>query len=148
MGKKFRQCRGRHRTQNAVCDTVTYDPTDAECQPGHRVIDLFADRIHINLDHPKKSNKEALEEWIRTDLHPRICQAHNDPDTIVVYTDGSATIDGTNSSSGFVAYYPNHVLLVEQAQWSGRGFSFDVELIAILQSLSYLISSSRLVTTR
>nr|VWO98155.1 Cysteine proteinase B (EC [Ganoderma boninense] len=53
-----------------------------------------------------------------------------------------ATTDGSCSSSGFVAYFPAHTILTEQASWSGRGFSFDAELIAILEAVSHLISSS------
>ncbi len=128
-------------TSNAVCDS--YNPTDDECQPGNRVIDLFADRIHLHLEHPpKKADDDAIHKWIRTSLQPRINQAHNDPNTIVIYTDGSASQDGTNSSSGFVAYYPEWTTLTEQAKWAGRGFSFDAELIAIMDSLTYLISNS------
>ncbi len=127
-------------TVNAVCDR--YDPTDLDCQPGNRVIDLFADHIHLNLSHPKKSDDDAIRAWICNNLQPRIDQAHADPNTIVIYTDGSATTDGANSSSGFVAYFPHHNVLTEQAHWSGRGFSFDAELIAILQALSHFISHS------
>ena len=47
-----------------------------------------------------------------------------------------------NSSSGFTTYYPAYNILTEQANWSGRGFSFDSELIAILQAISHLISTS------
>nr|VWO98329.1 Phosducin domain-containing protein [Ganoderma boninense] len=127
--------------ENAVCDT--YDPTDNECQPGNRVIDVFADRIHLNLDHPpKRADDDAIAKWIQHSLQPRIHQAHDDPYTIAIYTDGSAKTDGSSSSSGFVAYYPAYTVLTEQAKWSGRGFSFDAELIAILEAVSYLISSS------
>ena len=128
-------------TSNAVCDQ--YNPTDDECQPGNRVIDTFADRIHLHLEHPpKKADDEGIRKWIRSSLQPRIQQAHNDPNTIAIYTDGSASHDGANSASGFVAYYPDWNVLTEQARWAGRGFSFDAELIAIMDSLSYLISSS------
>ena len=43
-----------------------------------------------------------------------------------------------NSSSGFTTYYPAYNILTEQAHWSGRGFSFDAELIAVFFATVHL----------
>ncbi len=120
--------------------TETFEPLDDECQPGLRIRDLFEDRITYHLEHPKKKDSDALAAWIERDLRPRIEAAHSDPNSLVIFTDGSSFVTAPDellgSAAGYRAYH-NHQFLHSRCIYTGWAFSFDCELIALSMAIAF-----------
>ncbi|KAL1937238.1 hypothetical protein VTO73DRAFT_13934 [Trametes versicolor] len=121
--------------------TETFDPLDEECRPGDRVRDLYEDRITMHLDHPPKSDKDALARWIENDLRPRIRAAHQDPDALVLFTDGSSfasspTEAWLGSAAGFRAYHLG-ACTYHRAIQTGKAFAYDCEMIALSMAVAH-----------
>ncbi|KAI1785249.1 hypothetical protein LXA43DRAFT_1100525 [Ganoderma leucocontextum] len=126
---------------NAPVCTYTYNPLDPECRPGNRISDVFHDRITLHLEHPKKSDDDALQQWIAETFTPRIEKAMNDPDCLVFFTDGSATSKGGSGSGGYIMHHL-HKRIQSDAAWFGRGFSYDMEKLAFSWALADGAASS------
>ncbi|PIL34386.1 hypothetical protein GSI_03161 [Ganoderma sinense ZZ0214-1] len=112
----------------------SYNPLDDECRPGARIIDIFRNRITLELQHPPKSDAEILQKWIQTVLTPRIRAARDDPTRLHAFTDGSASSKGGKSSAGYILFH-GPLQVHQHAEWCGRGFSFDAERTALLLAL-------------
>ncbi|CDO77106.1 hypothetical protein BN946_scf184592.g1, partial [Trametes cinnabarina] len=133
--------------------TEKFNPLDPECEPGQRVGGLYEHRITTHLEHSKKKNKEELDEWIRTSLHPRIDAAHADEDALVIFTDGSAVYSErhleTGGAAGYRAYhletggaagyraYHRGQLLRARAVYTGWTFAYDCELMALGMAIGF-----------
>ncbi|PIL30327.1 hypothetical protein GSI_07511 [Ganoderma sinense ZZ0214-1] len=85
--------------------TDSYNPLDDECRPGARIIDIFRNRITLELQHPPKSDSEILQKWIQTVLTPRIRATRDDPTRLHAFTDGSASSKGGKSSAGYILFH-------------------------------------------
>ncbi|KAL1947815.1 hypothetical protein VTO73DRAFT_13539 [Trametes versicolor] len=127
--------------------TEVFNPLDDECQPGARVRDLYADRITMHLDHPPKSDKDALDVWINTDLLPRIRAAHQDEGALVIFTDGSSYVtsserDVCGSAAGYRAYNRGQLVRPPYTLYTGNAFSFDCEQIALSLAIGFVCLKS------
>ncbi|KAI0738581.1 hypothetical protein C8Q80DRAFT_1113393 [Daedaleopsis nitida] len=90
------------------------------------------------LKHPKKGSDE-IQPWITNVLLPRINACRDDPDTVYLFTDGSALPLYGQSSAGFHAYCGDHRIHSRMAA-TGCTLSYDAELIAIVMALKYASS--------
>lgn len=118
--------------------TDSYNIFHNKNKPGERVLDLYQDRIICHLSHPKKDDEEALQKWISTSLLPHICEAENNPHCLHSYTDGSASCKGSKHSTGFILFH-QHTQVEAQAEWLGKGFSFDAERWAFLMVIASML---------
>lgn len=124
--------------------TETFNPLDDECRPGTRVRDLFADRVTMHLDHPRKKDEDAIKAWIDADLRPRIRAAHDDEGALVIFTDGSSYVCsqtelGLGSAAGFRAYHSGR-LTSRRAVFTADAFSFDCEQLALAMAAAHAAS--------
>ncbi|KAI1798490.1 hypothetical protein LXA43DRAFT_1088594 [Ganoderma leucocontextum] len=126
---------------NAPACTYAYDPLDPECRPGDHISDVFHDCITLHLEHPKKSDDDALQQWIAETLTPRIEKAMNDPDCLVFFTDGSATSKGGSGSGGYIMHHL-YKCIQSDAAWFGRGFSYNMEKLVFSWALADGTASS------
>ncbi|CDO70323.1 hypothetical protein BN946_scf184843.g12 [Trametes cinnabarina] len=120
--------------------TEKFNTLDPECAPGRRICDLFDHRITRHLEHPNKKNREQLDEWIRDSLRPRIDAAHADPDSLVLFTDGSAVYSERHGrqgrAAGYRAYHGGR-LLRAHAVYTGFTLAYDCELMALSMAVGF-----------
>lgn len=116
--------------------TEVFNPLDDECQPGARVRDLYADRVTMHLDHPRKSDKDAIAG---------IRAAHEDEGALVIFTDGSSYVSSNEreygSAAGYRAYNRGQ-LIRPYALYTGNAFSFDCEQIALSLAIGFVCLKS------
>ena len=93
-----------HAPEHFGIVTESFDPLHPECHPGRRLVDTHGDRIKFLLEHPKKRSAE-LDTWIANVLLPRIQACRDDPDTLYLFTDGSAFPMLAKSAAGYHAYH-------------------------------------------
>ncbi|KAI0323612.1 hypothetical protein GY45DRAFT_1341329 [Cubamyces sp. BRFM 1775] len=127
-------------TDGKPLTTDEYSPLHLECMLGDRVVDLYKDRITTHLEHPPKKEHKQLDEWICTDLQPRIQHMHDNLSAMVIFTDGSAIYNEHNGNLGRAAAYRayhDRRLVRAHAIYTGYTFSYDCKLRALSMSIHY-----------
>lgn len=123
-----------------------FDATNIEAQPGHRLIDMYEDRIDIRLKAPPKKHKDDLEEWIKDYLEPTVKLATNEYGYRAVFSDGSMKKkftqrrpDGVKSGSACLVVYNDEAgieKIIERKTGCGQVTAFDAEMLAIWMGIN------------
>ncbi|KAF7797493.1 hypothetical protein EIP86_008692 [Pleurotus ostreatoroseus] len=132
----------------AAC-TERFNVLHDECRPGHRVSDLFEDRIHVNLDlidgvrAPPKSDRDQLLVWIVSHLNPVINRAERDPHCAVLYTDGSQQRSDQGEIAAGAAWRLQVAGQVRSGRFGcGRATPYDAEMAALARGIREAVRSA------
>ncbi|KAF8673474.1 hypothetical protein AX14_005390 [Amanita brunnescens Koide BX004] len=103
-------------------------------RPGQRVLDTFPDRIIVDTHSPKK-DMDSFKAWVEN-LKQEIEQMHQEPRSVVIYTDGAFHHSDYRAAFAFTIF--QNGLWYDQYDWCPAASSFDAELRAIEAALAYL----------
>ncbi|KAF8641508.1 hypothetical protein AX14_009881, partial [Amanita brunnescens Koide BX004] len=105
-------------------------------RPGQWVLNLYGERITIDTYSPKKGT-DTFKAWVR-DLKQEIQQKHDDPQNVIVYTDGA--FHHSNFKAAFAFTVSQNGSWYDHHDWCPAASSFDAELSAIEAALEYIIT--------
>jgi ribonuclease HI len=117
-----------------TCSEV-FRPLDDECRPGHRILDIYPNRIIFDLEHPGKKDGLAFNVWLaQRKLQIQGCVADNN--AVTVFSDGSFTrVDGVRSGAAIAAYRGNNNIF-EKSVACGKLTSYDAEMVGLAMAIN------------
>ncbi|KAF7791980.1 hypothetical protein EIP86_003007 [Pleurotus ostreatoroseus] len=121
-----------------------FDVLHAECRPGDRVCDVFAEQVEYHMDcvdgvvAPPKAQGDQLQNWVDSRLIPAIAHIENDPRCAIVFTDGSQKkgAGGDGDVAAGAAWYVKHSGTVREGHFGcGKATPYDAEMAALARGL-------------
>lgn len=106
--------------------------------PGDRLLDRFQPRIHFHLDAPSKGSDEFDKWWENTFL-PKTKIIMNDPQNLILASDGSLRKKTHTAGAGFVVVNDNRHL-IHRAYNCGHSQIFDAEIFAIAAGINFAVN--------
>ena len=120
-----------------------FDEFNPANRPGCRVADLFPTRFdYLHLNAPKKGS-DGFKDWITA--FKEWIQQMETAGQWMIYTDSSFWKNDKRGTHAMVATRGGHVI-AKEAGWVPAASSFDSELVALLNVVSWVVDNSTLIT--
>lgn len=121
--------------------TEDFAPLHPECRPGDRLRDVHSGRLHTHLTAPPKASPEFVA-WRRDSFTPRLRQANAAADALVLFTDGSHRVDGSEvrTASAWALFHRGQ--RVRHGAFAyGRATPYDAEMAALARGIRVAIDT-------
>lgn len=130
----------RHADWIARQCNESFDPFNAECQPGNRIRDTHRDRIIMHLQAPKKASKD-FRDWKKNVFAPKLEDVLSRNNAVALFTDGSHKDDGRTQKSGaaWAIYLGRHCARRGRFAY-GKATPYDAEMAALARGIHEAVS--------
>lgn len=114
-----------------------FDSLNDECQPGHRVIDNFEDKIFTHFKAPGKKS-EDFKSWLTNYFLPTLDKVQEQENNIILFTDGSKRqiIQDDEVATGAAWILMRKLEIIQRGAVAyGQASPFDAEMAALANGI-------------